>query len=57
MIVACGIVMFVKVPLHLEVEQVAGNPPGDEQDDIGPEGDRVDNDALEPVESVPEVIP
>ena len=42
---------------NLEVEEVAGEPPGEEEDDVGLECCGVEGDALEAVESVADVIP
>ena len=39
------------------MEQVADDPPCDKEDHIALESDGVESDALEPVETVPEVIP
>ena len=39
------------------MEEVAANPPDEEEDDIGPEGDGVECDALESVKAVVEVVP
>lgn len=47
----------IKAWSALHAEDIAGNPPGEEEDDIGPEGDGVESDALEAVETVPEVVP
>lgn len=43
--------------MALQAEDIAGNPPGEEGDDVGLEGDWVEGDALEPVEAVPEIVP
>lgn len=42
---------------NLQVEEVAGYPPGEEEDDVGLERCGVKGDALEAVQAVPAVIP
>ena len=49
--------MTLVTGVGLEVEDVAGNPPGKKEDDIGLEGDGVEGQTLKAVETVPEVVP
>ena len=43
--------------MFLEIEHVAGNPPGDEEKDVGLEDCGMENNALESIEPMPEVVP
>ena len=43
--------------VFLDVQQVTDDPPGNEENDIALERDRMEDNALEAIEAMPDIVP